>query len=149
MSYVNDTLLPGETVRFRGHVHWIIFLPCLFWLALALAMYFGFDQFYIALALSIIGAVRFGRAVVYFFTTELAVTDQRIISKFGLISRTTFELPLDRVTTLNVLQSVLGRLFNYGDLEIHAMGQVAVPIPVVADPLTFRKWVLGEIERAR
>jgi uncharacterized membrane protein YdbT with pleckstrin-like domain len=148
MSYVNDTLLPGETLRFRGHVHWIIFTPCLFWITVGLVALLV-DQFYIALALFIIGIVRFGRAVVYFFTTELAVTDQRVISKFGFIARTTFELPLDRVTTLNVLQSVLGRFFNYGDIEIHAMGGIATPIPVVADPLTFRRWVLGEVGRAR
>jgi len=148
MSYVNDTLLPGETLVFLGHVHWIIFTPCLFWVIVALGVLLA-GQLYIAIALLIIAVVRFGRALVYFFTTELAVTDQRIISKFGLIARTTFELPLERVTTLNVLQSVLGRLFNYGDIEVHAMGGVATPIPVVADPLTFRKWVLGEVERAR
>jgi uncharacterized membrane protein YdbT with pleckstrin-like domain len=147
MSYVNDTLLPGENLVFLGHVHWIIFMPSLFWVIVALGVLL-MGQLYIAIALIIIAIVRFGRAVIYFFTTELAVTDQRIISKFGFISRTTFELPLDRVTTLNVLQTVLGRLLNYGDLEVHAMGGVATPIPAIVDPLTFRKWVLEEVERA-
>lgn len=149
MSYVNDTLLPDENLRFRGHVHWVIFLPCIFWAFIGFAVYLLFGQLYIAIALLCFAVIRFGRAVVYFFTTELAVTDQRIISKFGFIARTTFELPLERVTTLNVLQTALGRILNYGDLEIHAMGGVATPIPVIADPLTFRKWVLGEVRAAR
>lgn len=149
MSYANNSLMPDETLIFQGQVHWIIFIPCLIWAAVALGVYFLAGQLAIAVALMIFAIIRLIRAVFYFFTTELVVTNQRIISKFGFIARTTFELPLDRVTSLNVFQSVFGRLLNYGDLEIHAMGSVATPIPVIAAPLDFRRQVLAEVEKVR
>lgn len=149
MSYVNNTLLRGETVRFVGHVHWIIFIPVLLLSIAAMVVYFVFDQLIISGILSFFALFRFITDVMYFFSTELAVTDQRVIAKFGLISRTTFELNLDRVTTLNVQQSVLGRILNYGNIFIQGMGGISTPIPAIADPLTFRHWVLGEVEASR
>jgi uncharacterized membrane protein YdbT with pleckstrin-like domain len=148
MSYVSDTLLKDETVRFVGQVHWIIFFNVVCMTLAAVLVYFVFDQLIIAGVFIFFACFRLVTDAIYFFTTELAVTDQRVIAKFGLISRTTFELNLDRVTSLNVNQSVLGRILNYGDLFIQGMGGVSTPIPVIANPLLFRKWVLGEVRAA-
>lgn len=145
MSYVNDTLLPGETIRYQGHVHWIIFMRPLWVTAASLAACLYFNQLVLSGCLLFISFWTFGEAVVYFFTTELAVTDQRVISKFGLIRRVTFELNLNRVMSLNIDQSVLGRMFNYGNIFINGIGGISTPIPRIADPITFRKWVLGEV----
>lgn len=148
MSYVNDTLLSGETLRFRGHVHWIIFLPVLLLTCAGLAVFFFFNQLVICSILLFFAIFRFVTDFIYFFSTELAVTDQRIISKFGFIRRRTFELNLNRVTSLNVQQTVLGRLLNYGDIFVQGMGGISIPVPAITDPLTFRKWVLREVEEA-
>lgn len=148
MSYVDNTLLPDEVVRFRGHVHWIIFIPCLLLTGAGMALYFFLGQAIICGILLFFSIYFFLRAFVYYFTTELAVTSERVIAKFGFISRVTFELNLDRVMSLNVQQTVLGRILNYGDVFVNGMGGVATPIPVISDPIVFRKWVLGEVRAA-
>lgn len=147
MSYIDSTLLRGESVRFRGHVHWIIFLPVLLLASAGTLVFFYFNQLIICGILFFFAIFRFITDTIYFFSTELAVTDQRVVAKFGFIRRTTFELNLDRVTSLNVQQTVLGRILNYGNIFIQGMGGVSTPVPVISDPLTFRHWVLGEVAR--
>jgi uncharacterized membrane protein YdbT with pleckstrin-like domain len=73
--------------------------------------------------------------------TELAVTDRRVIYKRGLIRRHTVEMNMDKVESVDVDQSVLGRIFNYGDVTIRGTGASLEPLHMIEDPLTFRSHV--------
>lgn len=147
MSYVDNTLLAGETITLRGKVHWIIFVPTIFLFIIAAVLYYGMNQLVLGFVITCFGFFAAFRAMVYFFTTELAVTDQRVLAKFGWIRRSTFELNLARVTGVNIEQSVIGRIFNYGNITVRGMGGDYTPIPAIRDPLVFRHEVLGEVER--
>lgn len=70
---------------------------------------------------------------------ELAVTNQRVIAKFGFIQRRTVELKLDKIESLQVEQSVLGRMLNFGDVRIAGAGSPQAPIPGITDPMQFKK----------
>ncbi len=145
MSYVNDTVLPDENVMLRAQVHWIIFMPTILLFVLAGLLYYQFNQLIIAFVINCFAFVAAFRAFIYYFTTELAVTDHRVLAKFGWIRRITFELNLTRVTSLSVQQSVLGRILNYGNVQVYGMGGDVTPIPAIRDPLRFRHQVLGEV----
>jgi uncharacterized membrane protein YdbT with pleckstrin-like domain len=139
--------MPDETVVLRGRVHWIILMPSITLFIIASVLYFYFNQLILGFVLTCFAFVASFRGLVYFFTTELAVTDHRVLAKFGLIKRATYELNLDRITGLNVDQSVLGRLLNYGNVIVRGMGGDMTPIPAIRDPIGFRHEVLGEVER--
>ncbi|MFX4486001.1 PH domain-containing protein, partial [Acinetobacter baumannii] len=49
-------------------------------------------------------------------TTETDVTTLRVVHKTGFISRKTFEMSLDKVESVDVTQSIAGRIFDYGDV---------------------------------
>ena len=72
-------------------------------------------------------------------STELALTDRRIIAKFGFISRHTVEINLDKVESLRVEQGFWGRVLNFGTIYISGAGSAVAPIPDIADPLVFRR----------
>lgn len=146
MSYVNDTLLPGEHLVLMGKVHWIVFVSGLLMMALSFYLMVELAQGVVGFVVGIFGLISFLRACIYYFTTELAITDRRVIAKFGFISRVTFELNLTRVTSLAVDQSILGRIFNYGNIAVIGMGGMSTPIQAIVDPLRFRRLVLGEVE---
>lgn len=146
MSYVDNTIMPNETLVLKGQIHWIIYMPTIILFSIATALYFYFDQLILAFVICCFAFVAAFRALVYFFTTELAVTDRRVLAKFGWIRRSTSELNLARVTGLNVEQSVLGRILNYGNITVRGMGGDLTPIPAIRDPITFRHQVLGEVE---
>ena len=73
------------------------------------------------------------------FTTETDVTDRRVVHKTGFINRHTFEIALDKIASVEVDQSIPGRLLNYGNVTIVSMGEVKPqPIRTIASPLAFR-----------
>jgi uncharacterized membrane protein YdbT with pleckstrin-like domain len=55
---------------------------------------------------------------IYLRIASVVVTNRRLISIGGLMSRSVAEFWLDRIDSIVVQQSILGRLFNYGDVII-------------------------------
>lgn len=85
------------------------------------------------------GAYQFLHRMVVKYTTEIAVTTQRLIYKRGVVARFSGEMKLDRIEGVNVWQSFFGRIFNYGRLAVHGIGVGEVALPEIEDPLKFRK----------
>ena len=77
-------------------------------------------------------------AIIY-YTSELAITNKRVLSKLGLIYRTTHELRLDKIESVSVDQSIFGRIFSYGTLEVSGTGGNVTPISGIAHPIQFRR----------
>jgi uncharacterized membrane protein YdbT with pleckstrin-like domain len=71
-------------------------------------------------------------------TTETDVTDRRVVHKTGFIKRRTFEIPLDKIESVDVDQTILGRILNYGDVTIMGVGEGRQRISTIASPLAFR-----------
>ncbi len=61
------------------------------------------------------------------WTTEIAVTDRRVILKHGFIRRATMEMNLAKVESIDVDQTLTGRLFNYGNVTIRGTGSSNSP----------------------
>ncbi|MBY0429010.1 MAG: PH domain-containing protein, partial [Alphaproteobacteria bacterium] len=119
-SYVETVLLNGEELEYAGTLHWIIFVPgfasailgaiiCLltpqslnetFLLGLAKEMHGYFLGIGVSLVLGGVGMI--GHSYLRFISTELAITNRRVIAKTGFISRNTFEVMLNRVEGANI-----------------------------------------------
>jgi uncharacterized membrane protein YdbT with pleckstrin-like domain len=155
MGYVEHVLQPGETLVHKSKLHWFIYLPVVPFLAifvLGLALNSAMqdsatDQGAAALPqiLMVIGAagviVTWLRAWIRRTSTELAVTDRRVIFKRGLIRRHTVEMNMDKVESVDVDQSIMGRIFNYGDVTVRGTGASIEPLRMIQDPLHFRSRV--------
>jgi uncharacterized membrane protein YdbT with pleckstrin-like domain len=86
-----------------------------------------------------VGLILWAVAVARYFTTEMAITNKRVIAKFGIISRRTVEINLQRIESIQVHQSIVGRILNYGSIIVSGAGNPQAPIPGISDPLRFRK----------
>jgi uncharacterized membrane protein YdbT with pleckstrin-like domain len=135
MTYVARTLAPGETIRATAHLHWLIWLRA--WGALAL------------LGVFVIGIVYFIGEWIRIASTEIALTDRRLILKRGWLDRHTEELELSSVESINLDQSYWGRLFNFGRLSVHGTGDDAWLSPMVASPLEFRRALEAALSASR
>jgi uncharacterized membrane protein YdbT with pleckstrin-like domain len=152
MRYVRRVLQPGETIVHATRLHWIIYIHTILLLivciTLAGAAVSTSDNQSISLALGI-AAVIFAllalsaglRAFIRRTTTELAVTDHRVIYKSGLLSRHTIEMNRDKVESVDVDQTLLGRIFGYGTVIMRGTGGSLEPIRDIGDPLTFRSHI--------
>jgi uncharacterized membrane protein YdbT with pleckstrin-like domain len=75
------------------------------------------------------------------WTTETDVTTLRVVHKEGFIQRQTFEMSLDKVESVDVSQSILGRILNYGNVRILGVGEGQKTIKTIASPLEFRSYI--------
>jgi len=142
-------LQPNETVRYDGSLHWVIYLPGIVLFAFGIAGLLGVLTMardahgyrifsiivYAALAL---GALHLFSAWLKQWTTEIAVTDRRVIYKTGLISRRTVEMNMDKVESVDVTQDIFGRILNYGTVLIRGTGASLEPLSTIATPLALR-----------
>ena len=152
MSYVKSVLQADEQVRYLTNIHWIIYLPGIALLVVA-ALVYGFalrEEAGRALWITIAGVVAVLAALTLFqawfkrFTTEIAVTNRRIIYKRGFIRRDTIEMQMDKVESVDVQQSVWGRILGYGDILIRGVGVGIEPLKNIDSPIEFRNHVTGE-----
>lgn len=88
-----------------------------------------------------IGIIFFICAIIRVMTTELALTNKRVIAKTGFIRRDTIELRLEKVEGLIISQGIIGRIFNYGTVIVSGTGGIRTPIPFINDPINFRRVV--------
>ncbi|HEX4296063.1 MAG TPA: PH domain-containing protein [Rhizomicrobium sp.] len=151
MSYVEQNVSPGENIRFTGQVHWWIYVGPLVLVFLGLAVLALEASIpsteasplpvLLGTVLFVIGAVKLISGLVYAGTTELTVTDRKVIGKWGFIRRDTIEQRLETVDATLVHQSLFGRLFNFGNIVVRGSGTTNTPIRMIAKPLDFRKAV--------
>jgi uncharacterized membrane protein YdbT with pleckstrin-like domain len=128
---VPQYLLPGENLVVTVHRHWIVLAQSLLLPVLAvvvvvaatLVLPLSPDVRVLVLLIglaaaglwTIVGWVRWA-------STSLTVTDHRVVMETGILSRESKVIPLDRVQDVSTRQSLAGRLFGYGTVEIDAAG---------------------------
>ena len=148
MGYVERVLQPGETVIAVTRIHWwfvwrraVLLLILAIVLAVAALEESGDTQTGLlagaAVALVLALLLALGPAIER-ATTELAVTNRRVVHKRGLVQRHTIEMSRGQVESVDVDQSVLGRMMNFGDIVVHGTGTTPEPFRFIADPLRFR-----------
>ena len=89
----------------------------------------------------LVGALYFLREAIAYWTTEIAVTNQRVIMKRGLISRDTIEINMPQVESVDVRQPIFGRLLDYGTVIVRGTGGGLNPLAWVSAPLALRRAV--------
>ena len=149
--YIDDILQPGEKVLYSTNAHWIFYLPSIAAWLVALALLIVAHLFVVGtatlacLALASIVALfalyKMFTAWFHRWTTETDVTNLRVVHKTGFIKRRTFEMSLDKVESVDVNQSILGRLLNYGNVTILGVGEGKETITTIASPLEFRNFI--------
>jgi uncharacterized membrane protein YdbT with pleckstrin-like domain len=125
VSYIDQSLVQGETIVHRAHVSW--------W------SQFGLVLLGIILLVVGVGLIFLGWAWVNVRSTEIAITNRRIIAKFGFVTRRTIEININQVEALRVDQGFWGRILNFGTIVISGTGSSLEPAPNIADPLVFRR----------
>lgn len=149
MGYLDKVMKPGEKILHRTTVSWTLYLPGLLLLIVAIVAFSVAENMLssdvwalvILIVLGVPALALLVRAWFRRWVTEIAVTNMRIILKRGFIRRHTIEMNMDKVESVDVDQSLLGRLFNYGDVTVRGVGSGFEPLRMVDDPLTFRSQV--------
>ncbi len=147
-SYVDSVLAEGERIVYRASIsHWKFFSSYFIGGLILLSVpgayiatenHAGASLAMLAIPL-VIGVAIILSAAIRRQTTELVLTDRRIIMKRGLVSRDTVEINLNKVESLHVNQSLMGRILDYGDVTVVGTGASLEPLRGISRPLELRK----------
>jgi uncharacterized membrane protein YdbT with pleckstrin-like domain len=155
MSYVRSVLQPNEKILVIGRLHWIVYMQAILLIVVGiLIVALGYNltnesirTYFTYTTVAIFGvgaAVSFLHAWFIRWITEFAVTDRRVIYKCGFISRHTVEMNMDKIESVDVDQSLLGRLLNYGTIHVLGTGEGIESLRRIAAPLALRSAITAK-----
>ena len=125
MSYLQKSLSTGEEVVAEFERHWVTLLPVFGWTILVVTLPVAIYQYLQLRCL------------------EQAVTNKRLVHKEGIISRRTAEMKLTAIETVDMDQSIMGRLLDYGHVRITGRGTSTVILRCVKDPIAVKRIIEG------
>lgn len=176
--YVDSALSAGEPILYDAKVHWAIFITPFIQLGVyalifgAIAMFVGFGTItsiaqefsdisifgwlsslsgFVMPLLFFMVIVGFSliHSIIYYFNSDFILTDRRVMSKFGLLSRTTSEQRLSKVESIHVYQSLLGRLLNFGNVTITGTGSSTTTFGPMADPIECKRAIEAQLDKLK
>lgn len=160
MGYIEQNLIPGETVLYKTRLHWIVLVR-----PLALALVLGSigvvfaiggyaasgkdvsygGMIFIGALLLLAAGISIGAGLIKKNATEVAVSNRRVLIKSGFISRKTIEVTLAKVESVAVDESALGRMLKYGDVIVRGTGGTTESFARIPNPSELSRQVQAQL----
>ncbi|MEY2151124.1 PH domain-containing protein [Rhodanobacter sp. 115] len=120
-QYIESSLRPGERIIREACITPLALTP------------------YVVLGLFTLPVYGFGLLLILFAAaswraTEFAITNQRLIAKYGIFARQATEIALASIETVQVRQSVIAHLFRFGNVIVAGGGAPQVVLTGIANP---------------
>lgn len=128
MSYIEESLSAGEKIEGLFKLHWLAWVPMGIWIIL------GFVSFGLTWLLAIYEFLRLK-------FSEQGVTNKRVILKKGIISRTTEEMKLKSIETVEINQGIWGRILGFGTVRITGRGISDFTFKGIDDPMSVKRQI--------
>ncbi|MGO9173166.1 MAG: PH domain-containing protein [Rhodomicrobium sp.] len=140
MTYSEQSLGQNEKLIYEAHFHSLYFVAA--WLAVIFCVALAVTALVFATGIAKLGLLCISAAglvvVLYqmipIWTTEIAVTNHRVVIKRGWLTRSTTELQLKNIEQVNFHQGLLGRIFDFGKIVLHGTGVDDMILPNIARP---------------
>lgn len=166
MSYASRLLSRGEEIVFETRQHWFsVFAKTWIWLILlilgaALLIWVntggsGLEEpsstilLVGSIVLIAVSLIRIGLTVWAWQNQEFLVTTRRIIRCEGIFNKEMSDSSLEKVNDARLSQSIFGRIFDFGTLDILTAADEESTIadfPMMADPVKFKVAMLNQKE---
>ena len=160
MGYIENNLIPGEKIIYKTGYHWIV----MFWSLLVsllldaagiAALIYGLHYagpsgsstgFVIAgIAALVLSSIILVNGIVRRRSTEVAVSNKRVLIKTGIVARKSIEVLLNKVESIGVEESGLGRVLGYGTVVVRGTGGTFETFDRISHPDEFRRQVQAQI----
>ena len=160
--YADRLLADGERVALRGRQHflativegrmaWLIFIAALVLVILTTQLQPSFlrDVFsWVGLALLLIGVAWLGYIYIEWYSQDYLVTNRRVLKVEGILSKRSADSSLEKINDAVLVQSVLGRMLGYGDLDILTANEQSVDrYRMLGEAQQFKRTMLDEKHR--
>lgn len=146
MSYTRKTLAEFEQIEEVAHIHWIKFIKADLLVVLLLLLTICLQSVFMDI-ITIVGITYLiFKVYIDLWTTEMIVTNMRVVSKEGLFNIVTQELKNKRIESVELRQSFWGSILGYADIHFSGTGTSDVWFKCVAHPYQIKKKVEAIID---
>lgn len=154
MSYLRNLLGEDEEIVFSTRQHWFIPLAhvlteiVLIGLLIATAVIVpgnieGIPAQPFRLAIAALGIIVFFSAlgdVLRWQNEQFVITDRRVLQLQGVVNKNVLDSSLEKINDVQLEQSWLGRLFNYGDLQVLTASEEGINrMRAIERPIEFKR----------
>ncbi|RUR19944.1 PH domain-containing protein [Legionella sp. km535] len=131
-----------SNVIYFTRLHWIIFFGPILGLVLASALYVYIVQLrQVSLLLIVFALLWILMTWVTYYFSSITIKRKQVILRTGIIVRQTVDIPLSKIETIDIRQSILGSILRYGALVITGTGGTRHLINFLHHPLTCRRYI--------
>lgn len=128
MSKLADNLQRDENIIMEGKIHWVVLV------APACA------------SCVLIGIPSLISRLISMFTTELSLSNKRIVGKYGLINTQQMDSPLNKINSISISSGLFGKMFGYGNIVINTTATTYV-FKNISQPEAFKHNVLDQMDK--
>ena len=147
MGYIEKNLMDGEQIIYKAKNHWWVYMqPILLFLFGSILTSFGEPMSWAGYFIMAYSAYTFLRVLILVLTSQYVLTNKRIVLKYGFISRTSRELFLNKMESMDVKQSVTGRILGFGSVA-PTTGEKSVWFDYIKKPMKFKNAVNEQIAK--
>jgi uncharacterized membrane protein YdbT with pleckstrin-like domain len=156
VGYIASLLSRNEQIVFGTRRHWVVLASsflvnglislAIIALGLALTLVLG-PLAWLGLLLLALPLVRFAVVFLNWWNEQYIVTNRRVIQTEGVINKHVIDSSLEKVNDVVLEQSALGRIFDYGTVEILTASEIGVNrFEQIARPVLFKTEMLNAKE---
>ena len=159
MNYIHKLLMKDEKVLYFTKPHWILYKQAILWFIITLfllvfgpslrlsTMMFGYPLYKVGAFLTLIFTLVYAIPAYFKITfSEIALTNRRLIIKTGFMETRSVEILLPKIESVQVLQPLLGKMFDFGSIIVHGVGGSKDTLGFVPQPEKVRNAIQVQAE---
>lgn len=138
-TYLDSMLSEREQIIFKARQHWFILvrnilleivtmaaIVVMIVLALSLLPGGGILITIVGLLILLLPLATMIRDILNFTNRQFVITNRRVMQISGIINKVVSDSSLEKVNDIKMVQSVMGRAFDFGDIEILTASELGV-----------------------
>lgn len=146
MGYIDKNLRHNEHIIYRSKRHWVVFLWPAIWFIFLIILLSKQDVSSVSNELFVLFAVLPGIvSFINYKTSDIGLTNQRVIFHASFIRRNSFEVSLENIASIHVVQGVVARILGFGSIELLRTNGIRDTFHRVHAPFVFTKKVQEHI----
>jgi len=157
MGYLETLMGAREKIALKERQHWLVLVPRLvLWGAVSVLIFLitvvlaatVLDGLALVLLLGLVFPFwRIAVDLLNWWNEQYVITNRRVIQLEGIINKHSIDSSLEKVNDVVLKQSALGRILNYGDLQILTASEIGVNLfRRISRPVRFKTGMLNQKE---
>ncbi len=134
--------MTDSNIVYQARLHWILFFWPFMLLCFAGFLEMRFDELnYVALFMAAFAVLWGGAFWMTYQFSSLTIKKNQVILCTGVLVRKTLDIPLSKIESIDIRQSLLGSMLHYGSLVITGTGGSRQMVNYLSKPLTCRRYI--------